>query len=70
MVEQAEEFRDPSVDVVADTMFARLGLTDAAISLVCVRGILVLTADAALHLAIQHRGGDALNFNHVRSVDW
>jgi hypothetical protein len=45
-----------------------LGLTDAAIASVCSRGILVLTADVKLQLALEHRGADGLNFNHVRML--
>jgi hypothetical protein len=54
--------------VVADPIFMRLGLTDAAITRVCSRGILVLTADVALHLELQRRGLDAINFNHLGMV--
>lgn len=45
-------------------------LTDAAIATVCSRGVLVLTADLNLQLALQRRGADALNFNHVRTLGW
>ena len=68
--EQIEETYDPSRALVADSLFERLGLTDAAIATVCSRGILVLTADVELQLALQHRGADALNFNHVRPLAW
>ena len=56
--------------LVADPIFERLGLTDAAIATVCSRGILVLTADVALQLAVQQRGADALNFGHIRQIWW
>ena len=68
--EQIEETYDPSRALVADSLFERLGLTDAAIATVCSRGILVLTADVELQLALQRRGADALNFNHVRLLEW
>jgi|ERR1035438_5007940 hypothetical protein len=68
--EQIEETYDPSRVLVADSLFDRLGLTDAAIATICSRGILVLTADVELQLALQHRGADALNFNHVRPLAW
>jgi hypothetical protein len=70
VVEEIEETYDPSKSLVADPLFERLGLTDAAIATVCSRGILVLTADVELQLALQHRGADALNFNHVRPLAW
>jgi hypothetical protein len=70
VVEQIEESYDESRVLVADPIFERLGLADAAIATVCSREILVLTADVALQLAVQHRGWDALNFNHVRQLAW
>jgi hypothetical protein len=45
-------------------------LTGAAIASVCARGVLVLTTDIQLHLALQERGFDALNFNHIRAIVW
>jgi hypothetical protein len=70
LVERMEESYDPSTTLVTDALFSRLGLTDAAIAKVCSRGPLVLTADLNLQLALQHRGADALNFNHVRTLAW
>jgi hypothetical protein len=55
---------------VGDPAFERFGLTDAAIATVCSRGILVLTTDARLQLALQERDIDALNFNHIRPLAW
>jgi hypothetical protein len=70
LVENIEECYDPSRLLVGDPAFKRLGLTDAAIATVCSRGTLVLTADAQLHIALQERGMDALNFNHIRPLGW
>jgi hypothetical protein len=70
LVQEIEEHYDESRAVVGDAVFERLGLADAAIATVCSRGILVLTADLDLHLALQFRGIDALNFNHVRPLAW
>jgi len=70
VVEKLEEFYDRSAMLVSDPTFERLGLTDAAIAAVCSRGILVVTADVDLQLAVQRRGADALNFNHVRQLSW
>jgi hypothetical protein len=71
VVEQhVEESYDESRVLVADPDFARLGLTDAAIATVCSRGILVLTSDVQLQLALQRRNADALNFQHVRQLAW
>src|ERR1035437_820999 len=70
LVEKGEESYDTSRLLVGDPAFKRLGLTDAAIATVCSRGVLVLTADAELHVALQERGIDALNFNHIRPLGW
>jgi hypothetical protein len=70
LVETIEESYDASRLLVSDPAFKRLGLTDAAIATVCCRGVLVLTADAQLHVALQERGIDALNFNHIRPLGW
>jgi hypothetical protein len=70
VVERIEEFYNPSRVLVAHPIFERHGLTDAAIASVCSNGILVLTADVVLQLALQRRGADALNFNHVRPLTW
>jgi hypothetical protein len=69
VVELIEEY-DTGQVLVADPLFERLGLADAAIAAVCSRGILVLTTDVELQLALQRRGADALNFNHVRMSAW
>jgi len=70
IVEGVEEFYEPSRVLVADPIFERHGLTDAAIASVCSNGTLVLTADVVLQLALQRRDADALNFNHVRPLAW
>ena len=70
LVETIEESYDTSRLLVSDPAFKRLGLTDAAIAAVCSRGVLVLTADAQLHVALQERDIDALNFNHIRPLGW
>jgi len=70
VVEQTEESYDPSRELVVDPLFERHGLADASIAMVCSRGVLVLTADLQLQLALQRRGADALNFNHVRALRW
>lgn len=70
VAEQIEESYDRSRVLVADPIFERHGLADAAIATVCSRGILVLTSDVRLQLALQWRSADALNFNHVRPLGW
>ena len=70
VIEQIEETYDGSRLLVADSCFDRFGLTDAAIATVCSRGVLVLTTDLRLHLMLQERNIDALNFNHIRPLAW
>ena len=70
LVEQIDESYDASLLLVGDPAFERFGLTDTAITTVCSRGILVLTTDARLQIALQERGIDALNFNHIRPLGW
>lgn len=70
LVEQMEESYDPSRLLITHDLFSRLGLTDAAIATVCSRGILVLITDLNLQQALQQRGADALNFNHLRPLGW
>jgi hypothetical protein len=70
VVDQLEESYTPSRELVTDPLFERLGLADTAIAKVCSKGILVLTTDLQLHLAMERRGADALNFNHVRQEAW
>ena len=70
LVEQIEERYDGSRSLVGDPAFERFGLTHAAVATVCSRGILVLTTDSRLQLALQERDIDSLNFNHVRPLAW
>lgn len=70
LIRQSEEAYDPSLVLTGDPVFERLGLADAAIATVCSRGILVVTADLDLHIQIQRRGAETLNFNHVRKLGW
>lgn len=70
IVTPVEEYYDRSRDLMTDALFDRLGLTDTAICRVCGRGILVVTADVQLHVALERRGLDSLNFNHIRALGW
>ena len=70
VVNEWEECFDSSRTVVHDACFERLGLTDAAIATLCGRGMLALTDDLDLHVALQARGADALKFSHIRSLGW
>jgi rRNA-processing protein FCF1 len=69
-VEQMDEFRDESREVVSDEAFMPLGLTDAAIVMLQHRKLLVMTTDLRLWDTLHQRGVDAVNFNHLRAQGW
>ncbi len=54
---------------VASNDFIELGLTDCGILELSKDGLLVLTDDLALYLALQCRGIDSINFNHLRTLN-
>jgi hypothetical protein len=70
LIGQIDEQYDEVQGIVSDPIFDRLGSTDAAIAVAGARKILVLTTDLQLQVALQDRGLDALNFNHVRALAW
>lgn len=72
IIEVLEEHYIPSRDSCDVEEFQRLGLADAAIlHLARTRGdLLVLTDDLHLYLALQRRGLEAVNFNHLREQSW
>ncbi len=65
-VELLQEDYVLSNQAVANPLFRRLGLTDAAIAVVALRPILVVTTDFELYYRLQALGADAVNFNHER----
>jgi hypothetical protein len=67
-VSQARELFTQSETLVEDVCFLPFGLADAAISAGAAQNLLVLTSDAALCDALQRRGRDAINFNHLRGL--
>lgn len=65
------EEREVAVSVAAeDAAFRFLGLTDAAIAVAASARVLVLSVDLDLVTHLQNRGIDALNFNHLRTLNW
>jgi len=70
MIEDAREFYDESRIVVKENSFPRLGLTDAAIAAVARHRFLFLTVDLDLYVTLAKRGVDAINFNHLRPLNW
>ncbi|HZW91927.1 MAG TPA: PIN domain-containing protein [Candidatus Eremiobacteraceae bacterium] len=59
----------PSSEALA-SRWSRFGLTDAAIATISRKRYLVLTEDFRLSQALGSDGIDALNFNHLRYVNW
>ena len=58
-------------DIVTDSAFARLGLTDIGIERIAQTkspSVHVLTDDYQLHNLLLERGVDAYNFNHIRGA--
>lgn len=70
VIEDMTEQFDEGRVLVTDASFDRLGLADAAIAAVCQSGRLVLTDDLDLQVTLASRGADALNFNHIRPLNW
>ena len=66
MVGTLDETYCPSSTAVQDQQFRKFGLTDAAILTISSQGMLVLTDDLPLYLALSHRGVDVINFTHLR----
>ncbi len=51
-------------------IFTRVGLTDAALSVLAEGGTAVLTDDFDLYDHLSRRGLDVLNFSHLRPLAW
>lgn len=62
----AVETWEPSVDLMAEPEFLRLGLTDAAVISLAMTGPLVMSTDLDLCIALESRGLDVVNYNHLR----
>lgn len=69
-VERSIEHYHESRSVVNESCFRRLGLTDAGISALASHGFLFLTDDLDLYLTLATQGADAINFNHLRPLNW
>ena len=66
----SEEHYVRSLDAVETAEFSRLGLADASILSCPTEGLTVLTDDLHLYLALQRRGVEVINFNHLREGYW
>lgn len=55
-----------SAEIVRHSLFLSFGLADSALAMESDQGMLLLTDDFPLCAALQKRGCDAINFNHLR----
>ena len=69
-IQSFKERREESKKLVLADEFYNFGLTDAAILDLPTKRYLVLSVDAALVIALQKKGVDAINFNHLRQIGW
>ena len=65
-----EERYLPSSEVSQAAEFSRLGLADSSNLLLAQEDLIVLTDDLPLSLALQRRGVEVINFNHLREKLW
>lgn len=65
-----DEHYVPSHEAIAAAEFSRLGLTDATILSCPLQDLAVLTDDIHLYLALERRGVEVINFNHLREASW
>jgi hypothetical protein len=70
LARSSEELYVPSLEVVETLEFLRLGLADASILSLPSEELTVLTDDIHLYLALQRRGVEVINFNHLRERTW
>jgi hypothetical protein len=69
-IQSFKERREESKKLVLAEEFFNFGLTDTAILDLPPKRYLVLSIDAALVIALQKKGVDAINFNHLRQIGW
>lgn len=69
LIEEMFEVHVPAVEAAATKVYPRLGLTDSAI-IEASAGILVVTDDLPLSLALSKLGRDVINLNHIRLEIW
>jgi rRNA-processing protein FCF1 len=70
LVRISEEHYVRSLEAVEAAEFSRLGLADASILSSPTEDLTVLTDDLHLYLALQRRGVEVINFNHLRERFW
>ena len=69
-IQAVKERRPESKKLVQTEFFYRFGLTDSSILDLPPKKYLVLSIDAKLVIDLQKKGVDAINFNHLRQLNW
>ena len=69
-IQSFKERRPESKNLVQAGAFFDFGLTDSAVLDIPPKKYLVLSVDAALVIALQKKGVDAINFNYLRQLNW
>jgi hypothetical protein len=69
-IQAFKERRPEAKNLVRSGGFFSFGLTDSAILDLPPKKYLVLSVDAALVIALNKKGVDAVNFNHLRQLSW
>jgi len=69
-INEASEYHIESKMVVKSTEFRKFGLPDAAIFHILNHKYLLLTDDFPLCQYVISKKGDAVNFNHIRLLNW
>lgn len=59
-----------SIDLPKENAFFQFGISDSAIIELCKQGRLLLTDDFPLYGYVTAQGMDAINFNHIRTLNW
>jgi hypothetical protein len=70
VIQTFKERRQEAKKLVQLEFFYRFGLTDSAVLDLPPKRYLVLSVDAKLVIALQKNGVDAINFNHLRQLNW
>ena len=69
LIENLFEIYSPSVTAVRHERYSTLGLTDC-VTIAAADEILVITDDLRLSNILSHLGRDAININHIRTLNW
>lgn len=69
-IQVLEETYVESKIAINEPVFSKVGLTDSTVICSAKGKYLLLTDDFELSQRFQHLGGDAINFNHIRTKRW